>query len=632
MQPSEPILADIVADLATLRDAYEKCGLLSTSSRATMAEKLLGRGEGAYRFPGEFLLFDAVLRNRVARLVIDGGALRHVAVFGGNNVGKSTVINILAADQIASTSPDGGHTQHAQGFTSASGRLFGNNGYAFRGFTRADLKDLPRDRHDRFAVTQRPMPALPSDVVVWDAPDCDAVGSYRYIAAVVETVAAADAVIYVTGLGGYASAHIVEWVLRLHDAGIPIIECLNRTEKRHREAVIRKQETDIFPMAAKELGVPVPKLRIIPLRFLSGEDAEESDLWGPEHIEATELREAAVAALKGTDRVAGGRAALDFVMRKVDRILEPARMEILARKTWSDSIEKELKNFVASYEQDYLTPDKESRKAIDPFTRLNLRILELLDPDIPGLKEAMGLIRWLTRLPAKMVIAAGRTVINMVFRDNTKPANEPLPPEFAAYANANEALLKALARQLSAERNAEQHHPFWDALDIEWQNQLPELEKDFATKVAEHMKRTDEEINKAADDIFAKLKEQPRLLNMLRGARVTATMGGLVISFLIPGKGSFMFDLLEELVLAPAMVTATETATELTVANYVGRRRAEILDKLRHEARDLARSVYYRRLVDIADKAMGAGSLGVEQDLINRLPSRLRQLQARLSG
>src|SRR5262249_31751154 len=153
-------------------------------------------------------------------------------------------------------------------------------------------------------------------------------------------------------------------------------------------------------------------------------------------------------------------------------------------------IAKELKNFVASYEQGYLTPDKESGKTIDPFTRLNLRILELLDPDIRGLKQAMVGLRWVTRLPAKMVIAAGRSLINLAFRGDTKPEGEPLPPEFAAYANANEALLKALARQLSAERNAEQHHPFWDALDIEWQNQLPELEKDFAAKVAEHMTRT----------------------------------------------------------------------------------------------------------------------------------------------
>src|SRR5262249_47743980 len=168
------------------------------------------------------------------------------------------------------------------------------------------------------------------------------------------------------------------------------------------------------------------------------------------------------------------------------------------------------------------------------------------DPDIPGLKEAMAGLRWITRLPAKLVIAAGRTLIDMVFRGNTKPAGAPLPPEFAAYANANEALLKALARQLSAERNAAQHHPFWEALDAEWQNQLPDLERDFATKVAAHMERTDQEINRAADDIFAKLKEQPRMLNVLRAARVTATMGGLVISFAIPGKGSFIVDLLEE--------------------------------------------------------------------------------------
>jgi ribosome biogenesis GTPase A len=43
-----------------------------------------------------------------------------LAVFGGNNVGKSTVVNILAAEKVTSTSPEGGHTRHAQAFFAPS--------------------------------------------------------------------------------------------------------------------------------------------------------------------------------------------------------------------------------------------------------------------------------------------------------------------------------------------------------------------------------------------------------------------------------------------------------------------------------------------------------------------------------
>src|ERR1700739_2755554 len=108
MARPQKLLADIVADFATLRAAYEKVGLLKDVVPGSSAWKLVGGGQDIDRFRREFLLLDRLVRNRVARLVVDGGAVRHVAVFGGNNVGKSTVVNILAKGVVASVSPEGG--------------------------------------------------------------------------------------------------------------------------------------------------------------------------------------------------------------------------------------------------------------------------------------------------------------------------------------------------------------------------------------------------------------------------------------------------------------------------------------------------------------------------------------------
>src|SRR5690348_6717744 len=102
---TDNILESIVADFAALRAAYEKAGLLRGCPNLP-AEKLLGNGGHIDHFRREFLLLDAVLRHRVARLVLDRGCLRHIVVFGGNNVGKSTVVNILAESAIASVSPE----------------------------------------------------------------------------------------------------------------------------------------------------------------------------------------------------------------------------------------------------------------------------------------------------------------------------------------------------------------------------------------------------------------------------------------------------------------------------------------------------------------------------------------------
>src|SRR5436305_894816 len=106
MSKSTDLLDSAAADFATLRGAYARAGLFNdaaTAARTEACRALLGTGDDAYRFRRLFLLADALVRNRVGRAVYAGVApqtgprARHVSVFGGNNAGKSTVVNILAA-------------------------------------------------------------------------------------------------------------------------------------------------------------------------------------------------------------------------------------------------------------------------------------------------------------------------------------------------------------------------------------------------------------------------------------------------------------------------------------------------------------------------------------------------------
>jgi hypothetical protein len=94
MASAASLLAQIVADLDAVHDAYAKGGLTVADDATPMAAKLLGGGEDVYRFRRDFLLVDALIRNRVGRALAGGAALRHVVAFGGHNVGKSTVIKI----------------------------------------------------------------------------------------------------------------------------------------------------------------------------------------------------------------------------------------------------------------------------------------------------------------------------------------------------------------------------------------------------------------------------------------------------------------------------------------------------------------------------------------------------------
>ena len=89
----QKLLSQVVSDFDVLYRAYARAGLLAEETHTETAQKLLGSGDDVYRFKRAFLLAEALIWNRVGRLVYGSNDLRYLAVFGGNNVGKSTVVN-----------------------------------------------------------------------------------------------------------------------------------------------------------------------------------------------------------------------------------------------------------------------------------------------------------------------------------------------------------------------------------------------------------------------------------------------------------------------------------------------------------------------------------------------------------
>lgn len=608
----------IVADLETLRNAYSRAGLLTDGGQGSMAYSLLGGGEAADRFRRDTLLLDAVLRNRVARLVFDRRGPRHVVVFGGNNVGKSTVVNILAAASIAGTSPEGGHTRQAHAFSTTTLPLFSWNPYAFDRFTSEAADQTHVGTFDSYTVRQIQTDILPANIVLWDSPDCDAVGSTRYLAAVVEAVALADIVVYVTSVEKYAVADLVEWLFQLSEAGIPIIECLNKTPQKDRFAVMRKQTDDLFPAVAQRLGLPAPTLQMTALRYMA--DGEEADLWGADHPEAVALRAAVLASLPTQDTMDQAHAALRFVCHRLERVLEPARMELSVQNTWKATVDAGVAAFITTYQNEYLT----GPAVIDPFKQLNAVLLELLNPDIPQLRTAIRTLRTVQRIPLDLLRRGWR----LMSEQGEAAKNAEIAPEQRAYATAHRALLGAIVERIDAERRNARHHPFWDRLAEEWDHRAIRLADEFSQATVVHMMQSDAEIKAAAHDILQALQQRPGVLNLLRAARVSIDIGGLLVGFIIPGHGHVGHDLLDRVVIAPLMLSATGVAAESAVGGFVAQRRSQIVDKLRMDAREIAAKVYSRPLDDLGNAVMTrVGTLGVQQDLLDRIQTNLLRLQ-----
>jgi hypothetical protein len=370
----QTLLSQVVSDFNVLYRAYARAGLLAEETHTETAQKLLGSGDDVYRFKRAFLLAEALIRNRVGRLVYGSGGLRHLAVFGGNNVGKSTVVNILAAEQVASTSLEGGHTRHAQAFCGdavheGGRRLFGDNPYAFYRFTPATVGALDRQRFEQYGRGRRSTDVLPPDMVLWDMPDCDATESHKYMYAMVEAVTVADVLVYVTSVERYAVAHLIEWIFLLHDAGIDFVECLNKTRHRDQRTVIENQRMTHFPEMARQLGMPAPTPPVVGLRYLV--EGEERRSLGPTTprpcscVTRPWISSRGPTIDKPTPRHSVSSSSVSTGS------WSQARMEVLAKGQWAARSRAAVQDFVTLYEQAYLQSDQ----VIEPLSRLNLRSL-----------------------------------------------------------------------------------------------------------------------------------------------------------------------------------------------------------------------------------------------------------------
>jgi hypothetical protein len=179
---------------------------------------------------------------------------------------------------------------------------------------------------------------------------------------------------------------------------------------------------------------------------------------------------------------------------------------------------------------------------------------------------------------------------------------------------------------------APRHHPFWDALSVAWTDELQPLSERFGERIKQHMEETDRAVKQAAKAIYEQLQQRPFLLKTLRGVRVTANIGGALMGFLIP-EGGMVTDLLEDLVIVPAVMTGVEATVNGAVASYVRDHRRKLVEKLRRDAESIAAQLYRAPLLSIADIALKkTGTIGVGKDILERLPATIEQLQAQLAA
>ena len=622
----QEVLQSVQRDMAALVASYRQAGLLDEDTQ-NAASRLVGNRDELLVFRRALLLTDALLRNTIG-WQIDGRPEqpRHAVVFGGTQVGKSTCVNVLLGDNVARVHHLGGFTRHAQAFVPKPFRpesVLITNPNAFREFKRIAPEQLQPDMLDTYTMQAVAHNALIPDLVVWDAPDCDAVGSSHYLHGLIEALSLADVIVYVTTKEKYAVDAILEWVLILKNAGFNLVGLLNNTPNRQQLDVLNSQQSALNTVAQRH-GQSEITLDSVAFPVVDAASSAEvvSILSDPQFAPGNALRQK-VRQAATAPRTARVEIALRYVQEQLPQVLAPALAEIESLSVWNEAVENAVQQFVTDYQRNYL----DDPHRYDAFTRVSVRILDLLNPPIRGLKESLSMVRSVLRMPARAIIWVGKRAWNLI-SGNTDSKAVVIPAEVKTYTEAHALLLNTLSRVIETQRQKMRHHPFWDTLDAQWSAQLASLQSEFQHKLDEHWRATEERIEATAQAIYAELEKNPTQLNLLRASRLGVDAAAIVVSLVTTmHTGGLLENVIQELIVAPAMLSFVEGVSQSVANNYVENRKADFKARLLDDTRALVDDVYRPTMKALADAAIQqAGFVGMDAEAIRTVPERLNKL------
>lgn len=623
MQPAVAAQAVWLAtELRGLELAYLGSGILPTINQHNDQNAARHHGLHALLQFAQALLQNVVAAETVPRL-------RHVAVFGGTQVGKSTVVNALCGSNSAQVHHTAGFTRHAQAFVprnhSCDNTLAGFP-HAFPAFQCVAVRELSIERPREYGVAELAGPPAIERMIFWDSPDCDAVDASRFREAMLQAVTVADAVVYVTSREKYAVNAILQWLLHLLHAGTPVVACLNMVPHEQQGEIIAAMQQALASVAKREGNTGVLASNsphdIIAYDFMHGDSLAELFIAG--NPVSQRLRNAVDTIATNASRNNRAIHALEYLEGIAPSLVQPALAQLEANAQWNAAVQMAVETFVGDYQSSYL----DNPQRYDAFNRVGVEILSLLNPPIPGLRKALVFVRTALSLPARAIIYSTRAIWRYFSADARARASlQTIPNEVATFQDANDRLLNSLAGILAQRRGADQ--PFWTALFQLWAAAVAPVNQDFRIKLEQHRERTEAWIRETAQGIYQELAKDPVRLNLLRTGRISADAAAIIISIHTGGHG----DILHDILVTPAMMSLVEAISQQLASSYVEQRRRELRERLLADIRTFAQDVYGRPMHRLGEDALQrSGFAGISAQRLKELQQNLHGLRDQLAN
>jgi hypothetical protein len=473
----------------------------------------------------------AQLRMRIRPALVPGWPAHdpvHVALFGGTNSGKSTVLNLLVGRAAAGMHATARFSQYPEAYfpgaigdqwlTSAPSRFLDYHCYRDRHPPRQPDDDLARHGYrPAFAVLdldrlETPALAQPAAAAVfWDAPDFSTEEAQTYLGAVLDVVALADIVIMTVTDESYADDRGTALLHMVNDSGVTLHVVANKLADNP------ELLQDIKDKLASHWHGMTSRLPLV-----RGQTVEErlGHLTATPEAEALRqaiAREAAHGPHLKRRTLAG---AVDFIQRRLGEALRPLLAEVEMADAWERVIERVTRQeLLERYRGEYLDGERYGE-----FNQTLVRLMDLLE--IPGVGPVLRLLSTAVRTPFRIASGVLRSLWGS---GRVQPTQTP----------EHEVLDRLIQHWLAALRSEAQllastvSHPAWgdiarrlDSLDFSRQ-----LAQTFEHAYSRYRQTVNEEIQRRAQEIYHAIAQRPWLLNVLRGTNllVDATSIMLVI-------------------------------------------------------------------------------------------------------
>jgi hypothetical protein len=473
----------------------------------------------------------AQMRMRIRPALVPGWPAHdpvHVALFGGTNSGKSTVLNLLVGRAAAGMHATARFSQYPEAYrpgmlgdrwlTCAPSRFTAYRCYRDRHPPRQSDDDLAcRSYCPAFAVLDLDRLGTPtlgqpaSAAIFWDAPDFSTEEAQTYLGAVLDVVALADLVVMTVTDESYADDRGIALLRMVHDSGVTLHVVANKLADNH-ELLQDIQDKLAASWHGTTLSLPMVK----------GRTPEERLGQLMATAEAAALRRAiAREAARGSQlKRQTLTGAVDFIQRRLGEVLRPLVAEVEMAKAWEHVIERlTLRELLERYRSEYLDGERYGE-----FNQTLVRLMDLLE--IPGVGPLLRLLSTAVRAPFRLAGGALRSLWGGVRAQPTQlPEHEVLDRLIQHWL----AALRAEAQLLASTTS----HPVWgdlarrlDSLDF-----YRQLAQTFERAYGVYRQTVDAEIQRRAQEIYHAIAQRPWLLNVLRGTNliVDATSILLVI-------------------------------------------------------------------------------------------------------